>query len=60
MVENKKIIVLHDFKKFWIRDTAQGSVITLCYGLKDQVMEIDCRWKNRKRDAGGRVINAKK
>lgn len=60
MEENKKIIVLHDFKKFWIKDTAQGSVITLCYGAKNNVMEIDCRWKDRKRDARGRVINAKK
>ena len=55
----RKTIVLNDFKKFWIRDTAQGSIITLCYGPKDQVMEIDCRWSDRKREAGGRVVNKK-
>ena len=57
---NKKNIVLNDFKKFWIKDTAQGSLITLCYGKNDQVMEIDCRWRDRNRDASGRVHNAKK
>ena len=56
----KKTIVLNNFKKFWIKDTAQGSLITLCYGKNDQVMEIDCRWSDRKREAGGRVVNAKK
>ena len=54
-----KTIILSDFKKFWITDTAQGSLITLCYGPKDQVMEIDCRWRDRKRVAGGRVVNKK-
>ena len=57
---NRKIIVLNDFKKYWVKDTAQGSVITLCYGKNDQVMEIDCRWKGRNRDASGRVHNGKK
>jgi len=56
----RKTIVLNDFKKFWIKDTSQGSVITLCYGKNDNVMEIDCRWKDRKRDASGRVHNGKK
>ena len=56
---NKKNIVLHDFKKYWVKDTAQGSLITLCYGKKDSVLEIDCRWKDLKRDASGRVHNDK-
>jgi len=55
----KKTIVLNDFKKFWIRDTSQGSLLTLCYGKNDQVMEIDCRWSNRKRETGGRVVDKK-
>lgn len=57
---NRKIIVLNNFKKYWVEDTAQGSLIKLCYGKKDNVLEIDCRWRDRNRDASGRVHNAKK
>ena len=57
---NRKIIVLNDFKKYWVEDTAQGSLIKLCYGKKDNVLEIDCRWSDRNRDASGRVHNGKK
>lgn len=55
-----KDILINDYKKYWITDTAQGSLITICYGNKDNVMNIDLRWNNRQRDASGRVINDKK
>ena len=55
-----KTIVLEDYKKYWISDTAQGHLIKICYGKNDQVLEIDCRWKDRKRIIGNRVINDKK
>jgi len=38
-----------------VSDTAQGHLIKICYGDKDQVMEIDLRWKDRKRDKDNRV-----
>ena len=53
-------IVLNNYKKFWVTDTAQGHLIKICHGNNDQVLEIDCRWDKRKRDEGGRVINDKK
>ena len=52
--------VLEDYKKYWIEDTAQGHLIKICYGKHDKVLEIDCRWKDRKRTTGNRVINDKK
>ena len=55
-----KTIVLEDYKKYWINDTAQGHLIKICYGEHDKVLEIDCRWKDRKRTEGNRVINDKK
>ena len=36
-----KTIVLEDYKKYWISDTAQGHLIKICYGKNDQVLEID-------------------
>jgi len=56
---NQKTIILNDFKKFWIQDSPQGSIITLCYGKKEHVMKIDCRWGDRKRVTGGRVVSKK-
>ena len=32
-------------------------LITLCYGKDDRKLEVDCRWRDRKRAAGGRVVN---
>jgi len=58
MVKNKDIVV-HDYKKYWISDTAQGSLIKICYGKNDKVMTIDLRWGDRKRVAGGRVVDKK-
>ena len=52
--------VLEDYKKYWIEDTAQGHLIKICYGNNDNVLEIDCRWKDRKRTVGNRVVNEKK
>ena len=40
-------------------DTAQGHLIKICYGDKDKVMEIDLRWRDRKRDSDSRVNNVK-
>lgn len=51
------IIYLLDYKKYWVEDTAQGHLIKICYGKNDNVLEIDCRWKNRKRDKQHRVVN---
>ena len=52
-----KHIVINDYKKYWVSDTAQGHLIKICHGNKDQVTEIDLRWNNRKRDKSNRVIN---
>ena len=59
MSQNKNIVI-KNYKKFWISDTAQGHLIKICYGNKDKVLEIDCRWENRKRDYSNRVVNDKK
>lgn len=50
-----KHIVIDDYKKYWVSDTAQGHLIKICHGKNDQVTEIDLRWKNRKRDTTNRV-----
>ena len=52
-----KTIVLNDYKKYWISDTAQGHLLKICYGKNDTVLTIDLRWKDRKRTNGNRVIN---
>jgi len=59
---NKKPLKLkvRNFKKYWVTDTSQGSLIKICYGEDDRVMEIDCRWSDRNRDVSGRVYNGKK
>ena len=54
-----EVRVLENYKKYWIEDTAQGHLIKICYGEHDKVLEIDCRWKNRKRDKTNRVNNVK-
>jgi len=58
---NKKPLLLkiRNFKKYWITDTPQGSLIQICYGKDDRVMQIDCCWSDRKRETGGRVVNKK-
>ena len=50
-------IYLHDYKNYWIEDTAHGHLIKICYGANDRILEIDCRWVKRKRDKSGRVVN---
>ena len=55
-----KTIVIKNYKKYWITDTAQGHLIKICHGDKDDVLEIDCRWEDRKRDKNNRVINDKR
>jgi len=54
-----KTIVINNYKKFWVSDTAQGHLIKICHGNKDKVTEIDLRWDSRKRDSNSRVINTK-
>jgi hypothetical protein len=54
-----KHIVINNYKKYWVSDTSQGHLIKICYGDKDQVMEIDLRWKDRKRDNSNRVNNVR-
>ena len=56
----RKNIVINNYKKYWIEDTKQGHLIKICYGDKDQVMELDLRWNNRKRDNDNRVNYVKK
>ena len=51
-----KSIVINNYKKFWVSDTAQGHLIKICHGNDDQVLEIDLRWKDRVRDKNHRVI----
>lgn len=58
-MSNGKTIVLKNYKKYWINDTAQGHLIKICHGNDDQVMTIDCRWEDRKRDDNKRVIDVK-
>jgi hypothetical protein len=55
-----KTIVINNYKKYWVTDTAQGHLIKICHGDNDKVMELDLRWNNRKRDNSKRVINVKK
>ena len=58
-MSNDKTIVLKNYKKYWVTDTAQGHLIKICHGENDQVLEIDCRWEDRKRDKQNRVNNVK-
>ena len=55
----EKQIVINNYKKYWITDTAQGHLIKICHGNNDQVTVIDLRWNGRKRDENNRVINEK-
>jgi len=54
-----KHIVINNYKKYWVSDTVQGHLIKICYGDKDEVMELDLRWKDRKRDNSNRVNNVR-
>ena len=54
-MSTNKTIVVNNYKKYWIEDTKQGHLIKICYGDKDQVMKLDLRWNNRKRDKDNRV-----
>ena len=56
----KKNMVINNYKKYWVTDTEQGHLITICHGPKDKVLEIDLRWDGRKRDHNNRVINENK
>ena len=55
----EKQIVINNYKKYWVTDTAQGHLIKICHGDNDQVTVIDLRWNGRKRDENNRVINEK-
>jgi len=52
-----KHIVINNYKKYWVSDTAQGHLIKICHGDNDEVIELDLRWGSRKRDKQNRVIN---
>lgn len=54
-----EIMILNDYKKYWVSDSKQGHIIKICYGNDDRVLTIDCRWQNRKRDKTNRVRNVK-
>ena len=51
----KEVIVLNDFKKYWINDSKEGSVIKICYCEDDRVLTIRCNWSDRQRSEDGRV-----
>ena len=55
----EKQIVINNYKKYWVTDTAQGHLIKICHGHNDQVTVIDLRWNGRKRDNNNRVVNEK-
>tara|TARA_R100000734_G_C3314822_1_gene106533 strand:+ start:1870 stop:2064 length:195 start_codon:yes stop_codon:yes gene_type:complete len=55
-----KSVVINDYKKYWIEETAMGHIIKICYGPNDHTIEIDCRWKDRERGRDGRPENKKK
>ena len=56
-MSTRKTIVVNNYKKYWVEDTKQGHLIKICYGDKDQVMELDLRWKDRVRSNDHRVNN---
>ena len=56
-MSRNKSIVINNYKKYWISDTAQGHLIKICHGNTDQVLDIDLRWSSRKRDKQNRVVN---
>ena len=58
-MSSRKTIVVNNYKKYWVEDTKQGHLIKICYGNKDQVMELDLRWKDRVRSNDHRVNNVK-
>jgi len=55
-MSQNKTIVINNYKKFWVSDTAQGHLIKICHGANDKVLEIDLRWEDRVRDKNNRVI----
>ena len=55
----KEVIVLNDYKKYWISDSEEGHIIKICYGEDDRVLTIRCNWSDRKRDKTNRVNNVK-
>lgn len=59
MVKVNSKIVLDDYKNYWIGDTSNGHQIKICYGKHDNVLTINCNWKNRKRTQDKRVVNTK-
>tara|TARA_R100000773_G_C4196413_1_gene100401 strand:+ start:456 stop:635 length:180 start_codon:yes stop_codon:yes gene_type:complete len=51
----RKKIVLNKYKKYWIEDTKKGHLIKICYGDKDQTLELNLCWDNGVRDKSNRV-----
>tara|TARA_R110002012_G_scaffold243103_1_gene417705 strand:+ start:248 stop:412 length:165 start_codon:yes stop_codon:yes gene_type:complete len=49
-------MVLSDYKNYWITSIPDGHLIKICHGKNDQVLEIECRWKNRYRDKGSNRV----
>lgn len=56
----KKTIVIQDYKNYWVSDTKQGHLIKICHGNNNDVLEIDLRWANRKRDNSNRPVDSVK
>ena len=54
-----KTIIINDYKKYWITDSDQGSIIKICHDNDDSVLTLDLRWKDRKRENNGRITNKK-
>ena len=49
-------MVLSDYKNYWITSIPDGHLIKICHGKNHQVLEIECRWKNRYRDKGSNRV----
>ena len=58
-MSTRKTIVIKDYKNYWIDSSKIGHIIKICYGKKDQVLEIDCRWNDRERTRDGRPQKTK-
>tara|TARA_R100001143_G_scaffold52592_1_gene47885 strand:- start:288 stop:473 length:186 start_codon:yes stop_codon:yes gene_type:complete len=52
----QKLMVLNDYKNYWVESTPDGHLIKICYGKNDKVLKIKCKWKNRYRDKGSNRV----
>lgn len=53
-------VVIKDYKNYWIESTPRGHLIKICYGKNDNVLQLDLKWSDRKRDKSGKPIDSLK